>query len=105
MVIYNYDSNAILDKPIENSQAETISDAFLKIHNILKSRGRNPKIYIMGNECYIGLKEYMKKYTIYFQLDLPYMHRQNAVERSIRTCKNHFISEFSTTYLDLPISE
>ena len=35
----------------------------------------------------------------------PYMHRQNAAERAIRTYKNQFISGFSTTDPDFPISE
>ena len=47
----------------------------------------------------------MKKYKIDFQLDPPHMHRQNLVEREIRTCKNHFISGLSTTDSYLPISE
>ena len=33
------------------------------------------------------------------------MHRQNAAERAIRTCKNHFISGFSTTDQYFPIIE
>ena len=45
----------------------------------------------------------MEKYEIYFQLDPPHMHRQNAAEREIRTRKNHSIYRFSTTYPDFPI--
>ena len=41
-------------------QAETICDAFLKMHKILKSRGCGPKFYIMGNDCSSDLKEAMK---------------------------------------------
>ena len=33
------------------------------------------------------------------------MHRQNAAERAIKTYKNHFISRYSTTDPDLPISK
>ena len=47
----------------------------------------------------------MKKYTIYFQLAPPHMHRQNVAERDIRTRKNNFISGLLTTYQDLPISK
>ena len=49
MVLYEYYSNDILDKLIKNRQAETIRDAFLDIHNILKSRGSDRKVYIMYN--------------------------------------------------------
>ena len=60
MVIYDYDSNAILDKPIKNRRVETICDAFLNIHNMLKSIGSNPKFYIMDNDCSSDLTEAMK---------------------------------------------
>ena len=49
MFLYEYDSNAVLSKTIQNRQAETISYDFLKIHNILKSRVSKPKVYIMYN--------------------------------------------------------
>ena len=105
MIMYDYDSNAILSEPIKNRQAATIRDAFLNIHKILKSRGSDPKVYIMNDECSSDLKEAMKKYKIDFQLDSPHVHRQNAVEREIQKFKNHFISRLSTTYPDFPISE
>ena len=59
----------------------------------------------MDNELSIDLKESIKKYKIYFQLYPPHMHRRNVAERSIRTCKNHFISGFSTIDPYFPISE
>ena len=59
--MYDYDSNSILSKPINNKQAATIRCAFLKIHRILKSRESKPKVYIMENECSSDLKEAMKK--------------------------------------------
>ena len=59
-VMYEYYSNAILAKPIKNRQVETICDDFLKIHKILKSRGSDPKAYIMDNYCSSDLKEAAK---------------------------------------------
>ena len=56
MLMYDYDSNAILAEPIKNSQAETIRSAFLKVHKFLKARGRHRKVYIMDNKCYSDLK-------------------------------------------------
>ena len=80
MVMYDYDSNAILAEPIKNMQAGTIYDAFLNIHKVLKSRGSDQNIYIMDNECSSDLYEATEKDEIYFQLDPPHMHRQNAAE-------------------------
>ena len=59
----------------------------------------------MNNECSSDFKESIKKYEIDFQLAPPHMHRQNAVERAIRTYKNHFIAGLSMADPYLPISE
>ena len=60
MVMYDYDSNAIMAEPIKNRQAATICYTFLKIHKVLKARVSNPKVYIMDNECSSDLKEAIK---------------------------------------------
>ena len=39
----------------------------------------------------------MKIYTIDFQLDPLHMYKQNAAERAIIACNNHFISEITIT--------
>ena len=56
MVLYDYDSNAILDEPIKNRQAATIRDAFLNIHKVLKDIGSDPKFYMTDNECFSDIK-------------------------------------------------
>ena len=101
--MYDYDRNAILDEPIKNMQAVTIRNEFLKVRKVPKTRGSNPKLYSMENECSRDLKETIKKYEIDFQLAPPHMHRRNAAEQSIRNYKNHFISGFSMTDPDFPI--
>ena len=60
MVMYDYDGNAILYKPIKNRKAATICDALLNIHNTLKLRVGDPKVYIIYNECSSDLKKGMK---------------------------------------------
>ena len=64
MVMYDYDINAILDKPIKNMRVATICEAFLNIHNMLKSIVSNPEFYIMENECSSDLTEAMKIHSI-----------------------------------------
>ena len=56
MVMYEYDSNKIQAGPIKNRQAATIANYLIKMHKILKSIGRKPKVYIMDNECSSDLK-------------------------------------------------
>ena len=41
MIMYDYDTNAIMAEPIKNRQAPTIRNTFLNIHKTLKSRGSN----------------------------------------------------------------
>ena len=50
MVMYDYDSIAILAEPLKNKQEATIHDAFLYMHKILQSIGIDPKVYIMDND-------------------------------------------------------
>ena len=105
MVVYDYDRNAILSKPIKNRKAETMQYAFLKIHKVLKARGSKQILYIMENKCSSDLKEAMKNYEIGFQMAPPHMHRQNIAEWAIRTYKKQFLSGFLTIDPDFPISE
>ena len=71
--MYDYESNTILAEPIENRQAETICDASINFHRVLNTRGSNPKVNIMDNDCSSDLKEAMKKYEIDFQMATPHM--------------------------------
>ena len=89
---------------MKNMQAKIIHDDFLKIQKILQSKGSDPKVCIMDNECSGELKEAMKKYGVDLQLAPPHMHRRNAAEQSIRTCKNHFIAVFSMIDPYFPIN-
>ena len=59
----------------------------------------------MDNDCSIDLKEDMKKYTMQFKMDPPYMHRRSTAERAIITCKNNLIYGLSTTDPDFPMRE
>ena len=61
--MYDYDSNIILSKPIKNRQAATIHYSLLKTNNIIKSRGNDPKVYILDNESSSDLEEAMSKNT------------------------------------------
>ena len=102
--MYEYNRNAVLVEPIKNRQAATIRDAFLRVLKVLKERCSNPKVYIMDNEYFSDLKESIKRYEIDLQLAPPHMHRRNAAEQSIRTCKNHFIAVFSMIDPYFPIN-
>ena len=90
LVVYDYDSNAILVEPLKNRTASVITKAWEKIHTTFKNRGVAPNLYILDNEISGDFKDALKKNTVQFQLTPPHMHRRNAAERAIRTFKNHF---------------
>ena len=103
MVLYDYDSNAILAEPLKNRKAETILAAYEKMHRFLKSKGMKPKIQVLDNECSQQLKDYMVTNNIKYQLAAPGQHRTNAAERAIRTFKNHFVAGLCSTDEHFPL--
>ena len=105
LVVYDYDSNAILVEALKNRRGSEITRAWNKIHSRLKNRGAAPNIYVLDNECSADLKLAMTEQNIDWQLATPYLHRVNSAERAIRTFKNHFIAGLATCHPDFPISE
>ena len=92
LIVYDYDSNAILAETLKTRQAGEIKAAWLKIHEKLKRPGAEPALYIMDNEASTDLKSAMTKNNLSYQLVPPDQHRRNAAEKAIRTFKNHFIA-------------
>ena len=80
IVIYDYDSNAILAEAIPNRQKATIRNATLKMLEKLKTGGFVPKLHILDNECSGLLKSAFEKHKITFQLVPPHQKRCNAAE-------------------------
>ena len=56
MVVYSYDSNAILTEPLPGHQGSVITKAWQKTHNRLKENRYAPNIHILDNECSRDLK-------------------------------------------------
>ena len=63
-MLYDHDSNAILAGPIKNRKGQTLIDAFLKLTNILISKGMQPKFQILDNEASFELKQAITKQKI-----------------------------------------
>jgi hypothetical protein len=88
MVLYDFDSNAILSKPLETRQASELTTAWTKLHGKLQSNGFAPELHILDDECSNELKKAFKKYNVAFQRVPPHSHQRNAAERAIQTRKN-----------------
>ena len=105
LVVYDYDSNAILAAPLKSRQAQEITRAWTNLHGKLTQQGHEIKKYILDNECAADLKLAMVKASISYELVPPHIHRRNAAERAIRTFKNHFMAGLATCPPDFPITE
>jgi hypothetical protein len=103
MVLNDYDSNAILAKPIKNRTAPELLKAFQFMEQELVVRGLKPKLMKLDNKASKLLKEYLYQQVITFQLVPPYSHIRNSAERAIRSFKNHLIAGLCSTDKSFPM--
>jgi hypothetical protein len=75
MILYDYDSNAVLAQPIKGRTAPELLRAFQVMEQELVARGLKPKLMKLDNEASKLLKMYLHKQNITFQLVPPYIHR------------------------------
>jgi hypothetical protein len=103
IILYDYDSNAILAQPIKDRTAPELLTAFQVMEQELVARGLKPKLMKLYNEASKLLKMYLHQQNITFQLVPPYSHRRIAAERSIRSFKDHLISGLCSTGKSFPM--
>ena len=92
MIVYDYDSNAILAEALKSRAAHELLRAMTVIHEYLKQRGLRPSIQILDNECPDLIKQYFTTNKVKWQLVPPNLHRNNAAEKAIGTFKDHLIT-------------
>jgi len=100
LVLYNYNSNAILVAPMKTCTAGSIVAAYKMLHKRLCDADLRPLLECLNNECSAALKNFMCKEGVDYQLPPPDIHRQNAAERVIRTFKNHSIAALCSVNKD-----
>ena len=105
VVVYDYDSNAIVAEPIKSRQAKEIFNAFKKCEQKITKNNIAPKLYILDNECSGDLKLGILKNKQKYELVPPHQHRRNAAERAIRTYKNHLIAGLASRDPEFPVTE
>jgi hypothetical protein len=103
IILYDYDSNAILAQPIKDRTAPELLRAFQVMEQELVAHGLKPKLMKMDNEASKLLKTYLHQQNITFKLVTPYIHRQNAAERAIRSFKDHLIAGLCSTDKSFPM--
>ena len=105
MIVYDFDSNAILQEPLRDRTAGEINRAWTVLFTKLSTGGSTPELWILDNEMSTELQIKMTKYNINFQLVPPHNHRRNSAERAIQTFKNHFLAILASCDPDFPLSE
>jgi hypothetical protein len=71
MILYDYDSNAILAQPIKDWTAPELLKSFQVMEQALVARGLKPKLMRLDNEASKLLKTYFHQQDITFQLVPP----------------------------------
>jgi hypothetical protein len=103
MILYDYDSNAILAQPIKDITAPELLRAFQVMEQDLVARGLKPKLMKLDNEASKLLKTYLHQQHIAYQLVPPYSHRRNSAEWAIRSFKDHLIAGICSTDKSFPM--
>jgi hypothetical protein len=103
MVLYDYDSNAILVEGISSKGKTELVRAYQKLLNRLITGGARPKIQRMDNEVSNIFKQFLQQQHITLELTPAHIHRRNAAERAIRTWKNHFLAGLASLNPKFPL--
>jgi hypothetical protein len=74
MIVYDYDSAAILAEPLKNRTEQDLVRAYSKLHQHLTVRGLKRQLQKLDNECPAAMKPFMRQANMDFQLVPPYNH-------------------------------
>jgi hypothetical protein len=103
MIVYDYDSAAILAEPLKNRTKQELVRAYSKLHQHLTERGLKPQLQKLDNKCPAALKQFMRQVNVDFQLVPPYNHQQNdADERAIWIWKDYFVAGLASLHPNFP---
>jgi hypothetical protein len=85
LIIYDYDSNAILCEPMQNRSDVEALRAYNVLYTLLTSHGCKPELNVMDNEASAAIKRNILATGARYQLVEPHNHRVNLAERAVRT--------------------
>ena len=83
LIVYDYDSNAILAEPLRSRSDTDLLHAYDTVINLLKQHGLTPQLQRLDNEASTALNARLHTHGISYQLVPPHIHRRNAAERAI----------------------
>ena len=84
-ILYDYDSNTILDEPIRSHHAHHLVEGYDKYYKRLQSAGITPVLQhpYLDNEISDLLRGSITEKNIQYQLCNAYDHRHNLAEQAI----------------------
>jgi hypothetical protein len=97
LIVYHYESNAILALPISGLDDNTIFAAYKTQFKFLESKGHKIKLNLMDNQCTKQIEKFLTANDCNLMLVQPHNHQVNAAKRVIQTFKDHFICALATT--------
>jgi hypothetical protein len=97
LIVYHYETNAILAIPIANLEDTTIFEGYKKQFEFLGSKGHKLKLNIMDNQASRQIKWFLTQNECDLILVEPHSHHVNAAKHAIQTVKVHFVSALATT--------
>ncbi len=97
LVIYHYETNAILALPITRFSVKIIFAAYQQQYNLLKSKEYKIQLNVMDNQATQVIKKILDEDKCNLLLVKVPNHHVNAAECTIQTFKAHFISTLATT--------
>jgi hypothetical protein len=103
LVMYHYESNAIIATPIDGMDDRTIFEAYKKNFEMLEAKGFKVKLNVMDNQATKFIIKFQEEKNCKIQLVEPGNKRLNAAERAIQTWKDALIATLATTDRDFPL--
>jgi hypothetical protein len=74
MILYDYDSNAILAEPVKSKSEGEMIRAYTKLHEYLSGRGLKLRLQKLDNKYPAGLKRFMTQNEVDFQPVPPHIY-------------------------------
>jgi hypothetical protein len=103
LIIYHYESYAILALPILGFSDNVIFAAYRQQYKLLESKCFVIKLNVMDNQASNVIKQYLTPKQCDLMLVKPNSHRVNAAKRAIQMFKDHFVSTLATTDSKFPL--
>ena len=102
-IAYTYKINAIMMRPIQSREDNSIVAAFSNIYDELETKGHKLKLHVLDNECSRAVHNvFLSKGTAHQNVK-THNHQANTLESAAKTAKYHLISHIATLDFNCPI--